>query len=203
VIAGFLLVAGAAFFAGQKLGTGEAAPASTLTLHPTATVLSAVRGLARLETTELYIEKVIDLRDQQTHLFGLVHADDALLMVAAGAVVMGVDLEKIDTHNVTVDPKTGAVTLLLPEPEVFSTRLDEQRTYVYARSTDWLAKRNEQLEGKARGAALAAIEEAARDSGARERGKVEAERQLERLLDHLGFGQVTVEWAPSDVGEKR
>lgn len=204
-LAAALLLAGAAFFAGQKLGAEQApAPsASSLVLRPTGTVLAAVRGLARLETTELYIEKVIDLREQQSHLFGLVHTDDAILLVAAGAVVMGVDLEKVGANNVRVDPVTGAVTVQLPEPEIFSTRLDEKHTYVYSRTTDWLAKRNEQLESKAREAALASIEEAARDTDARERAKAEAKRQLELTLERLGFGQVSVEWAPpSDVGER-
>src|SRR5688572_5318956 len=45
-------------------------PDSVVTVRPTNALLTAVRDLARLETTELHVEKVIDLSDRQSRLFG-------------------------------------------------------------------------------------------------------------------------------------
>ncbi len=52
-------------------------------------VVIAVKDLARLETVEYSIERVIDLRDRQSLLFGLVKTQDAILFVAVGQVSAG------------------------------------------------------------------------------------------------------------------
>ena len=54
-----------------------------------ATILMAVKDLARLETNELHLEKVIDLTDKQSRFFGLVDTTDAILLIAAGDVDRG------------------------------------------------------------------------------------------------------------------
>ena len=58
--------------------------------HPTPTLVAELRTLARLETLTLRLEKIVDLRDHQTKLFGLVDTEDGLLFVASGEVVLGV-----------------------------------------------------------------------------------------------------------------
>src|SRR5262245_1917423 len=57
---------------------GVQVPSSHTVLRPTGTILMSVRGLARLETNELHLEKVIDLADKQSRLFGLIDTNDAL-----------------------------------------------------------------------------------------------------------------------------
>ncbi|MBM4434817.1 MAG: hypothetical protein FJ028_06925 [Chloroflexi bacterium] len=53
-------------------------------LRPSPSVVLAVRDLARLESVEYHVERVIDLRDRQSLLFGLVRTRDAILFVAVG-----------------------------------------------------------------------------------------------------------------------
>ena len=162
--------------------------------HAGATVVRELRSLSRLETSALHVEKVIELKDHQTRLHGLVDANDSLLFVAAGEVVIGVDLSKLTDGDVTSDPATGVAYVELPAPEVLSTRFDESRSYVHSRSTDVLARRNEGLEGAARREALAAFAAAGRDPRALEAAKAQAERQLRSLARAWGAKDLVVTW---------
>jgi hypothetical protein len=166
-------------------------------VRPTPTILMSVRDLARLETNELHMEKVVDLTDKQSRLFGLFDSTDAILLVAAGDVTIGIDLKKLDDGDFSVDRETGAARLMLPAPEILSVRLDEEHTFVYRRSTSLLAKRNENLESSARKEAVHAIEEAAKDPAVMEKARKQAERQMKDMLEKFGVTQVTVGFRPS------
>jgi hypothetical protein len=173
------------------------APAAGPVVRPTGTILMAVKDLARLETNELHLEKVIDLTDKQSRLFGLVDTADAILLIAAGDVTVGIDLTKLSPSDVEVDREAGTARLTLPPPEILSVRLDEQHTYVYRRTTGLLAERNEQLESKARQEALRAIEEAANNGDVMEKARRQAERQLQQLFEKFGVTRTTIGWRPA------
>lgn len=162
--------------------------------HAGATVVRELRSLSRLETSSLHVEKIVELKDHQKRLHGLVDADDAILFVAAGEVVVGVDLSRLADGDVKSDPKTGIAYVELPAPEVLSTLFDETRSYVHSRSTDVLARRNEGLEGAARREALAAFAAAGRDPRALEAAKAQAERQLRSLARAWGARDLVVTW---------
>lgn len=171
-------------------------PASTTVtvVAPSVNVVLAIRDLARLETNTFHIERVVDLSDQQTRLFGLVEAKDALLLVAVGDVVAGVDLQKVGEADVTADPAQKRVTVRLPAPEIFSTTLDNDKTRVFLRKTDALAQRHEDLEGRARREAAAGMEKAERDGGILDRARGGADKAVRALLRSAGFEQITLEW---------
>jgi hypothetical protein len=65
---------------------------------------------------------------------------------------------------------------------------------VYSRSTDLLARRNEQLEGDARRTAEEQMRKAAIDEGILERARTSAERTLGALLRELGYPNVEIDW---------
>jgi len=111
-----------------------------------------------------------------------------------GDVTVGVDLGKVEDNDVTFDPKTRKATIRLPQPEIFSTRLDESKTYVYARTTSLVAKRNEHLEEKARQEAVQAMEKAAREGDVFDRSKHQAEKELKSLGVALGVSDMAVSW---------
>jgi hypothetical protein len=186
---------------GAYVAIGRAEPqlpafrTSQVEVKPTPQLLLAVKDLARVETTEVSIEKVVDLSDRQEVLFGLVEAKDAMLLVASGRAVVGIDLDKLGDGDVSLDPATGVARMRLPKPEVLSTSLDEDKTYVYTRSTDTLAKRNETLEGRARKEALAAVEKAAAEPDILKRARDQAERQMRSLALSLGAKRVDISWA--------
>lgn len=184
--------------AGWVAATGalEPPPITTQVVveQSTPTLLVAVRDLARLETAEVQVEKVIDLTDKQSRLFGLVESKDALLLVAVGHASVGVDLGKLQEGDITMDDKSKVATMRLPPPEVWGAALDEDKTYVYSRETDLLAKRNERLETSARKRAVAAIEEAASTDEMKDKARKNAEKQLGALARSLGAKDVAFIW---------
>lgn len=166
----------------------------TITVRETPDVLRAVQDLARLETVSFHMERVVDLRETQTHAWGLVEAQDAILLVAVGEVVAGVDLSGLRAGDVTHDVAASRVTLTLPHATVFSSRLDGDRTYVYRRDTDLLARRQERLETLARRDAERSIGAAALESGILARAEANAERTLRGLVRAMGVREVLIAW---------
>jgi hypothetical protein len=182
----------AAFFVGRHDGMQSSAPNDAIRATPG--VVTAIRDVARLESTTFHIEKVVEASDAQGRLGGLVEAKDALLLVAVGDVVAGVDLSKLGENDVTVDPSTHTLHVRLPAAEVTSATLDEHATHVYSRTTDLLAVRNEQLEGAARRRAEEQMRDAAIEEGILERARVSADRTLKALLRSLGYANAEIDW---------
>lgn len=165
---------------------------STTTLRYTPTVVTAVRDLARLETVAYHMERVVDLRDRQSIFFGLIHTQDAILFVAAGEVTAGVDLGELGDGDVTVDAAHNTARITLPAARVLSTRLDNEHSWVFARTTDALAQRHEDLETRARREAERTLEQSAVDAGILTRARENAERTVEAFVRSLGYSSVTV-----------
>lgn len=160
-------------------------------IQPQPSVVVSIRLLARLETATARVERVVDLRDEQSELFGLVQSEDAILLVAAGDVVAGVDLSELSDDSVHLGPD-GSTTIELPAPTIFSARLDNSATYVHSRTTDLMARRSETLETRARREAERSLRDAALESGLLTRAGEQAQRTVESLLRSLGHTDVTV-----------
>lgn len=195
LIAGTVIVA---VLVGVLVGRFTTRPAPTPTsvtvIRPTPNVVTALRDLARLESAEAHVERVIDLKDKQTRLFGLLETEDAILLVASGDVTAGVDLAKLGDGDVSVDAEKKRATIRLPKPEILSSRLDNRNTYVHARTTDVLARRKENLESEARKEAERSIVEAAKESGLLDRAQKNAKRTVEAFVRSLGYSEVDVEF---------
>lgn len=161
---------------------------------PLPDVITQVRELSRLEGVSYHVERVVDLKDKQQKLFGLVKAEDAILLVASGDVTAGVDLGKLRDGDVIVAADRQSVTIHLPPAEVFSAKLDNDRTYVHTRTTDLLAQRKESLETDARQAAERTLQSAAEDAGIVRRAEESVKRTVESLVRSLGFAKVSVDF---------
>jgi hypothetical protein len=183
------------FFAGKQATRPPLPLAPTERLADTPTVLVAVKALSRLESVAFHMERVIDLKDRQSHLFGLVQAEDSILLVASGEVVAGVDLAKMQDGDVVIEPTAHRARLRLPAPELLSVRLDNERTYVHTRKTDLLASRKEEIETRARQLAEGSIREGALSAGVLDRAKQSAEHTLTVLIRSLGYDHVEITWA--------
>jgi len=162
--------------------------------HPTPTVMPdpvtivhEVQELARLETMQYTVEKVIIAETGQGP-FGFLFGD-RLLLVAHGVVIAGVDLGKLDPEDLWIDD-VGQVFLRLPESEVFITSLDNEKSYVYDRDTGLLTRGDVDLEATARMAAEEEIERAALEDGILEQAQLNAENYLYRMMRSLGFPDV-------------
>jgi len=169
---------------------------SITVVHPTPNVLVAVKDLARLESASFHMERVIDLSDKQSHLFGLLQGEDAILLVAVADVSAGVDLQQLRADDIVAQPAEKRVTLTLPAPEVFHAELDNSKTYVHTRRTGALALRKENLETRARQEAERSLIEAALQAGLLSRASENAKRSVEGLVRGLGYSQVEVKVRP-------
>jgi hypothetical protein len=192
MVAALVACVGGAFYLGTLAPPSR--DSAGRSLRPTPSVVLAVRSLSRLETTSYHLEKVIELTDAQSKLFGLVEAKDVILLVAVADVVAGVDLSKVTDRDAYAEGASGVAHVKLPAPEVFSSSLDEAQTHVYARKTDVLAARNEKLEGLAREEAEKQMRQAAIDAGVLVKAKANAEDTVRGLLRSLGFARVEIEW---------
>jgi hypothetical protein len=193
-----LAVAG---FVGYFLGKRQPEPqpeAAVTQVRKTPVVITALRDVARLEGAVFHVERVVDLQEKQSKLAGLVQAKDAILLVAAGDVTAGVDLAGLVEADVQAD---GAkVTITLPRAQVFSQRLDSERTYVHSRTTDVLATRRENLETRARQEAERSLAAAAVEGGILTRAEKSVALSVGALVRSLGVAEVDVRFRGDPKG---
>jgi hypothetical protein len=162
-------------------------------LHPTPTIIPdpisiiyEVKSLARLETIQYSVEKVITAEANQG-LFGPL-VGDKLLFVAHGYVIAGVDLSQLDAEDLKLID--GTLTVHLPPSEVFVSTLDNQKSYVYDRETGLFSKGMAELETRARQAAEEEIYKTAIEDGILTQANTNAEFFLERMFNQLGYERV-------------
>ena len=165
---------------------------SVTVVKPTSSVLSKIQDMKRLESVVFHMERVIDLSEKQSQLFGLVQSEDAILLVAAADVRAGVDLGKLGPADVVVDTGKRTARIALPPGEILSSALDGNKTYVHTRKTGVLARRRENLETRARQEAEKTLVEAAREAGIIARAEENATRTVGDLVRSLGYDQVEV-----------
>lgn len=173
--------------------TGNLSTQVSQVLNPTPTVIpdpvtiiAQVRTLARLETIQYSVEKVITAEVGQgafRSLFG-----DRLLFIAHGVVIAGVDMMRIAPEDLYVE--NDVLYIHLPDAEIFIATLDNEKSYVYDRDTGFLTHGDVNLETTARRAAEDAIEKAAIQDGILNQAGVNAENYLYRLLMDLGYPDV-------------
>lgn len=166
------------------------ASSSAVVLRGTPDVVVAIRNLARLESAAFHMERVIDLSEKQSKLFGLLQAEDAVLLVAVADVTAGIDLGKLGKDDIELSAEGRRATIRLPPAEVFHSALDAQRTYVHTRRTGLLADRKENLESQARAEAERALTEAALEAGLLKRADENAKRVIVELTRSLGIVEV-------------
>ena len=163
-------------------------------LHPTPTILpdpvtiiNQIRPLARLETIQYTVEKVITAEVGQNVLAPLI--GDKLLFVGHGYVIAGIDLSKIRSEDITIED--GILVIHLPKAEVFVATLDNDQSYVYDRETGLFTHGDINLETTARQAAEDQIRQAALKDGILEQAQTNAGIYLESLLKDLGYTEVS------------
>ena len=161
-------------------------PTPTIIPDPV-TYISEVRALARLETIQYSVEKVITAEIGQGN-FGFLFGDK-LLFVAHGIVIAGIDMEKIQPGDMRL--VNGELQVRLPPAEIFVATLNNEKSYVYDRSTGILTKSVQDLETLARQAAEREILKAASEDGILEQAQQNAELFLYKFFQALGYDDVT------------
>jgi hypothetical protein len=159
-------------------------------LNPTPTIIpdpityiNEIRSLARLETIQYSVEKVITGEmggGTFDTLFG-----DKILFVGHGTVIAGIDMDKLDPANMRYE--NGVLTVLLPPAEIFIATLDNEKSYVYDRQTGLLTQPDPNLETLVRQRAEEEILKAALEDGILNQAQTNAEAYLIKFFAALGF----------------
>ena len=153
------------------------------------TVIQHIQQLQRLETVVYSMEKIVT-GSQESRFLPRLLSGDRLLLIVHGEVTAGVDLGAIDPASVRVDGTS--VQLNLPEPMIFSTRVDNARTRVYARETGLFSSPDPELESETRREAERQLTRAALDGGILRNAAINARTTLTSLLHGLGFETVNI-----------
>lgn len=159
-------------------------------LNPTPTIIpdpvtyiNEIRALARLETIQYSVEKVITGQTGSgtfESLFG-----DKILFVGHGTVIAGIDMEKLQPEHMRFE--NGVLTVNLPPAEIFIATLDNEKSYVYNRDTGLLTNPDPNLETLVRQSAEQEILKAAIEDGILEQAQINAEAYLYKFFSALGF----------------
>ncbi|HMO58587.1 MAG TPA: DUF4230 domain-containing protein [Roseiflexaceae bacterium] len=150
-----------------------------------------MQSLNRLETQSFSIERIVEARIERGNVLD-VFLGDRLLLIASGEVIAGVDMSKLQASDVEFSSDGEQITVRLPPTEIFSARLDNERTRVYDRQQGFFADSNKDLETQARQEAEREILRAACENQIMQKAADDAQRSLEQLLALLDFRSVTV-----------
>jgi hypothetical protein len=159
-------------------------------LNPTPTIIpdpvtyiNEIRALARLETIQYSVEKVITGETGGgtfQALFG-----DKILFVGHGTVIAGIDMAKMQPEDMRYE--NGVLTVRLPPAEIFIAALNNEKSYVYDRNTGVLTRPDINLETLVRQSAEQEILKGALEDGILEQAQVNAEAYLLKFFAALGF----------------
>ncbi|MEO7157871.1 MAG: DUF4230 domain-containing protein [Vicinamibacterales bacterium] len=152
-------------------------------------VVQRIQRLQRLETVVYSMEKIVTGTQDNAYLPKFL-GGDRILLIVHGEVTAGIDLAKLDESNIKISGTS--IELDLPPAEIFSTRIDNQRTRVYSRETGLFTTPDPNLESEARREAERQIGQSAIESGILKTAADNGRANLTGLLEALGFQTVVV-----------
>jgi hypothetical protein len=148
------------------------------------TVVRQIQQLQRLETVVFSMDKIVS-GGWESRFLPKFLAGEQLLLVVGGEVTAGVDLGRIASANIIVSGKT--IRMKIPDAEVFSSRVDNERTRVYSRATGLFTRVDPNLESDIRREAERQVRQAALDDGILRVAAANARATLTSFLRGLGF----------------
>jgi hypothetical protein len=153
-----------------------------------AALVTQVRELNRLETSSMRVVHV----GRVTQTYKLVpdaFGGDEITFMAAGEVIAGIDMAKLQPQDVWRSPD-GTINLRLPAAEVLVARVDNKESRVLTRKTGMLRRADVDLETRARQHAEDNIRNEAVQKGILTLASQNGEKKLAGFLHTLGFQKV-------------
>jgi hypothetical protein len=151
-------------------------------------LVTQVRELHRLETAGMRVIHV----GRVTQTYKMVPdalAGDEITFLAAGDVIAGVDLSRLQPQDVWRSPD-GTINIRLPQAEIFVTRVDNKESRVLTRKTGVLRRADVDLETRARQHAEENIRAEALRKGVIRMASTNAETKLAEFLHTVGVEKV-------------
>jgi hypothetical protein len=151
-------------------------------------VVEGIKELDQLATVR-WTESVPVTKETGGAILDRLFNGEKVLVIATGEVEAGIDLGDIGKDDVSVNSDT--VTIDLPEPEILSASLDEEKTRVYDRDFSPLNVRpDDDLVEEARLQAVEKIRDAARENEILDTAEHNAEDSVRAFVTSLGFEEV-------------
>jgi len=160
----------------------NAGPPRVDTSRPT--VVRQIQQLQRLETVVFNMDKIVSGGWESRYL-PMFLAGERLLLVVDGEVTAGVDLGHLAAADIIVSGQT--IRMKIPDPEIFSARVDNERTRVYSRETGLFTRVDPNLESDIRREAERQVRQAALDNGILKTAAANARTTMTSFLRGLGF----------------
>ena len=151
------------------------------------TVVRQIQQLQRLETVIYTMDKIISGERNNPYL-PKVLVGDRLLLVVHGEVIAGVNLANLHLSDVKIEEHK--LSIHLPAPEIFTTRIDNQKTRVYSRDTGLFSSPDPNLETEVRQEAERQLQQAALQDGILKSADQNARNTVSSMLKGLGFSAV-------------
>ena len=152
-------------------------------------VVQRIQRLQRLETVVYSMEKIVT-GSQDNKFLPRMLAGDRILLIVHGEVTAGIDLGYLDAATITI--KNRDIEIDMPDAEIFSTRLDNDKTRVYSRETGLFTAPDPNLESEVRREAERQLRQSAIDGGILKTADDNGRATLSGLLSGLGFETVVI-----------
>lgn len=160
-------------------------PTPTIIPDPV-TIIHEIRALARLETIQYNESQVVHYEDRQG-TFGFLFGTK-FLVVVHGTVIAGIDMEKIQPEDMSLE---GSVLYVqLPRAEVFITALNNSETEAYTIQDGLWADIDPNMVIETLEVGEDAILKAALEDGILDTAQKNAESYLKRFYEALGYENV-------------
>jgi hypothetical protein len=153
-------------------------------------VVQSIQRLQRLETVVYTMEKIVS-GEQVNHYLPRLLAGERILLIVHGEVIAGIDLSKLDDSRIRITGRS--IEIAMPPAEVFSTRIDNQRTRVYSRETGLFTAPDPNLESEVRREAETQLQQSAIQGGILKTAADNGRATLAGLLAGLGFESVVID----------
>lgn len=165
-----------------------------------ASIVTQVRELNRLETASMHVIHIGRV-SQSYKLVPNALAGDEITFLAAGDVIAGIDLARLQPQDVWKSPD-GTINLRLPAAEVLVVSVDNEKSRVLNRDTGVLRRRDIDLETRARQHAEQNIRREAVTKGILKLAAQTGEKKLAGFLHTLGFEKVRFVASRPEKGEE-
>ena len=153
-------------------------------------VVERIQRLNRLETVVYSMDTVV--ADSLSPATPSGAPGDRVPLVVHGKSIAGIDLAQLKPEDMRIDADGHGIEVTLPPAQLFSTKLDDQRTRVLVRSTGTLVPMNQTLGPEIRARAQDQLQQAALGDGILDAARRNAHATVTALLYSLGFEQVDV-----------
>jgi hypothetical protein len=173
-----------------------ATPLPTPTQAPTPTPVPPPRWseLGKLASIEYTANTVVERERNRPGVGGVLLGRDRIVLLAAGRVMMGIDLDKIRPSDVQVSG--DAITVTLPAIELLAVELLPSQSRIFDSQRSWLFSEYQGLELEAmEEARLKLREEAGSNEQMKRIAESQARLQVIEFLRKAGYQNVTVRFA--------